>query len=224
LCKPTGRRNGIFDRSFADDTASVSICVIREICGLKLNMSSRIYPDGADPATYCGLPSVYEFINSDGEYRRFNCGQAAACSLLSFAGALVAEPDPALARTLMTAIEEANPPDNFGGWFGTSRRRVERICRRYGIELDVVAGEEELRASLAACRPAIVMLGTEGPRVLRWRAPAGHWMLAYGFDDSQIFLTNHSEPGMPWDEFRRGWSQLVPRLISMCRVGLAARR
>lgn len=186
-------------------------------------MSSRIYPDGADPATYRGLPSVYEFINSDGEHRRFNCGQAAACSLLSFAGVLVAEPDPAVARTLMMAVEEANPPDNFGGWFGTSRRRVERICRRHGMELEVVRGEDELRASLAAGRPAIVMLGTEGPRLWKWHAPAGHWMLAYGFDDRQIFLTNWSSPAMPWDEFRRWWRAIVPRMISMRNIGLVAR-
>lgn len=115
-------------------------------------MPSRIYPDGADPATYRGLPSVYEFINSDGELRRFNCGQAAACSLLSFAGALTTDLDTDQARTAMTAIEDAHPPDNVGGWFGTSRRRVERICRTHGIEVEEVAGEDELRASLAAAR------------------------------------------------------------------------
>lgn len=185
-------------------------------------MPSRIYPDGADPATYRGLPSVYEFINSDGELRRFNCGQAAACSLLSFAGALTTDLDTDQARTAMTAIEDAHPPDNVGGWFGTSRRRVERICRTHGIEVEEVAGEDELRASLAAGRPVIVMVGTDGRRLLKWRAPAGHWMLAYGFDDRQIFLTNHSAPGMPWDEFRRRWRGLVPRLISMRNVGLAA--
>jgi hypothetical protein len=185
-------------------------------------MASRIFPDGADPASYRGLPSVYEFINADGERRRFNCGQAAACSILSFAGAIAADPDPEQARALMTAIEEENPPDNLGGWFGTSRRRVERICRSNGVELEPIAGEEELRASLAICRPAIVMVGTEGPRILNWHAPAGHWMLAYGYDDQQIFLTNCGSPGMTWDEFRRWWGALVPRLISMCNMGLAA--
>jgi len=186
-------------------------------------MSSRIFPDGADPATYRGLPSVYEYINSDGEHRKFNCGQAAACSLLSFAGVLVADPDPGQAHVLMSAIEEANPPDNVGGWFGTSRRRVERICRRHGIELDEIEGEGELRASLAALRPVIVMVGTEGPRILKWRAPGGHWVLAYGYDDRQLFTTNWNGP-IPWDEFRRQWGAVVPRLICMRNVGLAARR
>src|SRR5438552_13550543 len=123
-------------------------------------MAARIYPDGADPATYRGLPSIYEFINADGELRRFNCGQAAACSLLSFAGALAAEPPTEHAQDAMTTIESEHPPDNLGGWFGTSRRRVERICRKHGIELDEVVGEDELRAFLGMGRPVLVMVET----------------------------------------------------------------
>jgi hypothetical protein len=184
-------------------------------------MSQRIFPDGADPATYRGLPSVYEFINSDGDLRKFNCGQAAACSLLSFAGVLTGDPNGDVARSIMTEIEDRHPPDNIGGWFGTSRRRVERICRSHGVMIDEVDGEDELRDHLAAGRPVVLMIGTEGPRIWKWRAPAGHWVLAYGFDDKQIFLTNWSSPGMPWPEFRRWWGALVPRFISMRNLGLA---
>ena len=46
-------------------------------------MASLIYPDGADPATYRGLTALFEYINADGEHRKFNCGQAAACTLLT---------------------------------------------------------------------------------------------------------------------------------------------
>lgn len=184
-------------------------------------MATRIYPDGADPASYRGLPSVYEFVNADGEWTRFNCGQAAACSLLAFSGAIEGEPTWEAARVVMTGIEDDHPPDNFGGWFGTSRRRVERICRSHGIVLDDVTGEDELRTSLAAGRPVLVMVETEGRRILNWQAPAGHWMLAYGYDDRQIFLTNNGAPGMQWEEFRRRWNSLVPRLISMRNTGLA---
>ncbi len=151
----------------------------------------------------------------------YNCGQAAACSLLSFAGAIVADPDAEQARTVMTAIEGEHPPDNFGGWFGTSRRRVERICRTHGVELTEVCGEDQLRASLAADRPVLVMVETDGQPFWRWRIPAGHWMLAYGFDSDHIFLTNWGGP-MPWDEFRRRWNGLVPRMISMRNIGLTA--
>lgn len=187
-------------------------------------MPSPVYPDGADPATYRGLSVIYEYTNADGDLRRFNCGQAAACTFLThcgaFSGGLVAE----LAHAVMTAVEAEHPPDNAGGWFGTSRRRVERICRTHGFELEEVDGEAELRDRIAEGRPVIVMVGTEGPRIWKWHAPAGHWMVAYGYDDDQIFLTNYGAPGMPWDEFRERWGALVPRLISMRNTGLTAPR
>jgi hypothetical protein len=185
-------------------------------------MSSRIYPDGADPATYRGLPSVYEYVNGDGELRKFNCGQAVACSLLTQLQVFPQDPDAATAHDLMLWVEEEHPPDNVGGWLGTSRRRVERICRTNGIEPIEVDGEEELRTSIAAGKPVMVMVGTEGPRVWKWTVPAGHWMLAYGYDDRQLFLTNWSAPGMNWDEFRYWWDGIVPRVIGMRNVGLTA--
>jgi hypothetical protein len=183
-----------------------------------------VYPDGADPASYRGLPVINEYTNADGDLRRFNCGQAAACTFLTHHGQFPDGPDAELAHAVMIAVEAEHPPDNVGGWFGTSRRRVERICRTHGIEVEEVEGETELRERLADGRPVIVMVGTEGPRLWTWRAPAGHWMVAYGYDDHQVFLTNHSAPGMPWDEFRRRWSALIPRLISMRNTGLTAPR
>ena len=128
------------------------------------------------------------------------------------------------ACALMAAVEAAHPPDNVFGWFGTSRRRVERICQAHGIDLDEVSGEDELRAALAAGRPVAVLVELPGPTFWRFRAPVGHWMVAYGYDDRQVFLSNNGDaPGMPWDEFRRAWAGLVPRLISMRNTGLAAR-
>jgi hypothetical protein len=183
-------------------------------------MASRIYPDGADPESYRGLPSIYEFINSDGGLRQYNCGHAAACSFLTFNGDPASDPDDA--GQLIRAVEEAHPPDNMGGWFGVSRRRMERICRAHGIELEAVEGEEQLRASLATNRPVIVVTGMPGPRVWRWHLPKAHWMVAYGYDDRQIFLTNWSAPAMTWPEFRGWWNSFVPGLIHMRNVGLAA--
>jgi hypothetical protein len=181
-----------------------------------------IEPSDADAGSYRGLPSLYEFVNADGSLRKTNCGQAAACTLLAHCGA-AAVADPEAAGALMAAVEEAHPPDNVFGWFGTSRRRVERICQAHGIDLEEVSGEDELRAALAAGRPVAVLVELPGPTVWRFRAPAGHWMVAYGYDDRQVFLSNFGSPGMPWDEFRRAWGGLVPRLISMRNTGLAAR-
>ena len=176
-------------------------------------MAGTIFPDGADAASYRGLPSLYQFVNADGSLTRFNCGQAAACTLLSHFGAIGGD-----ACALMAAVEKANPPDNLLGYFGTSRRRVERICREHGIELDELTGEDELRAALAGNRPVAVIVELPGPVVWRWRAPAGHWMVAYGFDEEHIYLTNWGR--MTWAEFRDGWRALVPRLIHMRRKAL----
>ncbi len=162
---------------------------------------------------YQGLPGLFEFVNADGRWRQFNCGQAAACTFLTHYGLL--KPDGAV----MKAIERECPPDNLGGWLGTSRRCVERICREHGLKLEEIAGEAEMRSYLGEGKPVIVMLGVPGMTVWRWRLPAGHWMVAYGFDEEFVYLSNQGR--MSWDEFRDGWQSLVPWLIRMNGRGLA---
>jgi len=172
-----------------------------------------IHPDEPVPANFSGLAEIFEFTNWDGKYTKFNCGQAAACTYLTHCGVL--RPDGAV----MLEIEKAHPPDNLGGWFGTSRYCVERICRAHGLNLQEVTGEDELRCYLGEQNPVIVMLGVPGKRLWRWQMPAGHWMVAYGFDDEFVYLSNQGR--MTWDEFRGGWHALIPRLIRMNGRGLA---
>lgn len=173
-------------------------------------MAGAVNPD--DHLTdYRGLGSIFEFINGDGRWHQFNCGQAAACTYLTHLGKLTPTADKASA--VMREIERRHPPDNFGGWLGTSRRCVERICRSFGVRLDEAAGEDELVCHLSEGRPAIVMLGLAGPKFWRWTLPAGHWMVAYGFDCEFVYLTNYGR--MTWNQFRGGWRALVPRLIRM---------
>jgi len=182
-------------------------------------MAGIVAPDEPVAARYYGLKSIFEFTNGDGSFVRTNCGQAAAATYLTFRGRFF----PALDEParIMAAIESADPPDNFGGAFGTSRRRVVRICRRHGLLLREIAGEPALREELAAGRPVIVMLGVCGGRLFnRIDLPGGHWMVAYGFDDDHVYLTNHGQ--MTWDEFRRGWAAFVPRLIGMRGKGLVS--
>jgi hypothetical protein len=176
-------------------------------------MASIVNPGEELSADYRGLPEVFEFVNADGRWRPFNCGQAAACTFLTHYGLL--KPDAAVMRD----IERECPPDNLGGWFGTSRRCVEHICRRHGLRLTEVDGEMDLRRNLGAGKPVIVMLGVPGPPFWRWRLPAGHWMVAYGFDEESVYLSNQGS--MTWEEFRGGWRSIVPRLIRMNGRGLA---
>jgi len=182
-------------------------------------MAGLVHPDEPPPPHYRGLPSIFEFTNGDGAIVRTNCGQAAAATLLTFYGKL--SPATLTAGQIMAAIEDTDPPDNFGGAFGTSRRRVTRICRRHGIRLHEIAGEAAIRRELAEERPVIVMLGGSAGRLFdRIDLPGGHWMVAYGFDDDRIYLTNHG--WMTWDDFRLGWAGIVPRLIDMRGKGLVS--
>jgi hypothetical protein len=59
-------------------------------------------------------------------------------------------------------------------------------------------------------------------RVLKiFDLPGGHWMVAYGFNEEHVYLSNWGK--MTWDEFRRHWDSLVPSLIQMRLTALALR-
>jgi hypothetical protein len=181
-------------------------------------MAETITPD-ADAAHYHGLPSVFGYTNDDGRLVRWNCGQAAAATFLTCYG--VFAPDPGRAAATMAALESVHPPDQLAGYFGTGRRRVERICRAYGVELDEVVGEAALRAALDRSRPVIIMLGVPAGRFLGVDLPGGHWVVAYGYDDGNVYLSNWGQ--MTWPEFNTGWDGFVPGLIRMRGRGLVAR-
>jgi hypothetical protein len=171
-------------------------------------------------AEYAGLGRIFEFVNGDGRLTKWNCGQAAATTLLAHHGALPLPEENACA--LMCAVESAFPPDQLGGWFGSSRRRVTQICKAHGVRLQEVRGEDRLRGELSSGNPVALMLGVSAGQLWGWDLPGGHWMVAYGFDDASIFLTNWGEP-MPWPEFRERWESIVSKLIQMSGRGLAAR-
>ncbi|HMO34628.1 MAG TPA: hypothetical protein PKA06_01165 [Gemmatales bacterium] len=123
----------------------------------------------------------------------------------------------------MLELEARFPPNILGGLAGTSRGRVERILEAHGCEALEVDGEAELRQALSSLVPVAVMLQVEGPSFWGRKWPAGHWMVAYSYDDEKIYLTNWAMDGMPWEEFRRGWSAWIPWFIDMQRKGLTAR-
>jgi hypothetical protein len=183
-------------------------------------MAQILYFDRAENPDYHGLGSIFEYTNDDGNWVRTNCGQAAALTLLTHYRKLPT--DAQRARQIFARLEEHYPPDNLGGYLGTSRRQVTHICRKHGLPVVTISGMAELQESLAAERPVMVMLGVPAGRFLSlFDLPGGHWMVAYGFDRDFVYLTNYGR--MPWDEFLAGWSSFVPRLISMWRKGLAVR-
>lgn len=191
-------------------------------------MPGWVAPMGAELSRYMGRTGLYEFVNSDGRWRQFNCGQAAACTIVTAWTAVAGDQQSvgdgeggAWPNDLMRRIEKEHPPDNLGGWLGSSRRRVERILRSHGVPWRVVRGERALRAALAAEQLVVVMVQTPGVRFGRWRIPGGHWIVLYGYDDERIFCTNWNEAGILWPDFRAAWSGWVPRVMSMRQIGLA---
>jgi hypothetical protein len=182
-------------------------------------MAQFVIPDPIRAECYRGLPRIFQFTNWDGTFTPYNCGQAAAATYLTFHGLLPSLEDQA--GLVMSRIEAAHPPDIVGGWFGSSRRRVKRICRAGGLPVEEIVGETGLRDQINSNRAALVMFEVPGPKLFkRWTVPTGHWVVAYGFDDENIYLTNWGK--MTWDLFRQGWNALVPRLIGMRNRCLAA--
>lgn len=165
-----------------------------------------------------GLDRIFEYVNWDGDLSRWNCGQAAAATLLRHLNRLA---ELANLDDAVRDIERRFPPDQLGGWLGTGRRRVKEILRDHGVHVKELRGELQLRKQIAAGNPVIVMLGVSGGKFWKWELPGGHWMVAYAFDDTNVYLTNWNLP-MPWDEFRRRWRSLVSRWIQMGERGLAA--
>jgi hypothetical protein len=180
-------------------------------------MAGIVYPEIAPAAEYRGLPSIFEFTNADGGRPVVNCGYAAAATLLTFYGRI--SPAAESPRRIMRKLEGEHPPDNLGGIFGSSRRRVTRIFRRLGVPILQIGGETVLRESLCRGQPAIVLVGVCAAVIFNQiELPGGHWTVAYGFDSDSIYLTNYGS--MPWERFRRAWVSLVPRLVDMHGKGL----
>jgi len=181
-------------------------------------MACFITPTDRDAAAYHGVGRIFEYSNYDGRLMRTNCGQAAAATFLTFHGKI--PPIEERAQRVMKLIERDHPPDNLAGLFGTSRRRVERICRAYGIRTRAIQGEAALRGHVALGNPVIVMLGVTVER-RGWPLPMGHWMVVYGYDEENVFITNWYQH-MSWEVFRDGWDRFIPRLINMRGRGLVA--
>ena len=182
-------------------------------------MASLLTNETFASPTYQGLASILEIVNDDGklthsELRSGGGGDHAHLSRQLSAG-----------RRLRYHVLDRKtfPPDQMGGWFGSSRRRVTKICKNVGVHLDEIEGEDELKAQLTLGNPVIMMLGVKAGKFLGFDLPGGHSVVAYGYDDANLYLTNWNQEPLPWAEFAKSWGSFVPRLIQMSNRGLVAR-
>ena len=178
-------------------------------------MAQIIRPNISDPSAYHGLDWIFEYTNYDGALTTWNCGQAAAATFLTHHGAM----DPVQAANNMAWLEKHHPPDQFAGWFGTGRRRVERIMRSFHLDLIEVHGAEGIKQQLDRKNPVLLMLGMSHGKFLGFNLPGGHWMVAYGYDAKAVHLTNGW--AMMWHEVEAGWRSVAANWIRMSGCGLA---
>lgn len=188
-------------------------------------MAGYYQPSMPVSTSYLGLPQLFGYVNADGSYRGTNCGLAASATLLTYRGSMqpALTPEP-FTNPNMAVLESSFPPNILCGLAGTSRGRVERILEAQGYEAVEVDGEAALRQALSRGEPVAVMLQVAGSPFMGLPMPAGHWMVAYGCDENRIYLTNWHDTAMPWEEFRQGWSAVIPWCINMQRKGLLARQ
>jgi Peptidase_C39 like family len=180
-------------------------------------MARIIHPTIADPSQYRGLEWIFEYTNQDGALATWNCGQAAAATFLTHHGAM----DPLGAADNMAWLEKHHPPDQFAGWFGTGRRRIERIMRSFHLDLIEARGIGGIKEQLDRNNPVLLMLGMSHGKFLGVNLPGGHWMVAYGYDARNVYLTNGWP--MSWHEVEAGWRSLAAIWIGMNGRGLAKR-
>lgn len=169
-----------------------------------------------------GLPRIIEFTNHDGKHVRSNCGQAASTTVLNFFGHPFAAADVESARPLMEPIESKFPPNIFFGWFGTSGGRVRSILNHFQYDYETIRTTAQLKQRLDQGLPVLLMLQVTGGKFWKWEIPGGHWVVAWGYDADNIYLTNWGS--MNWDEFHKSWNGIIPKLIRMNQRGICPKR
>lgn len=141
---------------------------------------------------------MFEFVN-DNDY---DCGQAAACTLLAHYGMIPAY------QHVMGDIEEEYPPNIMGGYLGTSAGQIRKILESKFV-IEEINGPMELVSTLKRGTPVVVTFQVS--------SFAGHWSVATGITGKFIHLTNHGD--MPLEEFFTKWNGWLPKLIGFNQRG-----
>lgn len=200
-------------------------------------MAAVVSPSSPDTATYKGLAAIFGYRNQDGQKQNTNCGQAAACTMLTYRGKFTK--DTTVPNPNMLTLEASYPPDNAGGLLGTSRKQIEAIFKAYDLKVATVSGQADLKTAIQNNKPVVVMTSVTYQSLPVFRTPSvsmfgvtipsistpkeiptAHWMVAYGYDDNKIYLTNYG--AMTWEEFLGRWGSLIGKAIDMQSKGLVA--
>ena len=160
---------------------------------------------------YYGICTIAEFKNNDFPIMATACGQAAAVTALWHAGLNVTYKDPAaLAQqfyqyappkiTIAGLVEKKND-------LGTDWRQIENGLNAYskqGIRYNWQKGKSALQNELRKGNTCLIMLdiGTLPQFDYKW---GGHWVVAYGYDNGYVYVTNFKNNRMSWDQLHKAW-------------------
>lgn len=144
---------------------------------------------------------MFEFVNDNS----YDCGQAAACTILASHGLIEAKQD-ALAE-----IENAYPPDVMGGLWGTSSKRVKQILEVKGLRVQQLETPFEIYNAVKNGQPVVCLLG------FKW---SGHWVVATEVIGKFIHLSNYGDATI--EDFHKMISGWIPRIIGFNGRGYIA--
>lgn len=159
-------------------------------------------------SVYRGLGEMFQYTNDGAPDRKRACGQAAIATILSHYNVKSRD----TGYSLINEIYRRYGPDIAFGILGTSWQQMERALSGYGVPYSWYSNEASLKNRLDNYRPCIVMLDVGAMPDEGW-GWGGHWVVAYGYDNANVYLTNWnpSSSGQwdggkcSWTAFRKGW-------------------
>lgn len=164
-------------------------------------------------SNYKGICQIAEFTNVDFPIQRTTCGQAAAVTALWHAGLNAKYGTPE--SLVKNFFDYAPPKITIGGLIekkdslGTDWRQMEYGMNKYaslGMRYNWQKGKAALQNELRKGNPCLIMIdmGTLPP--YSWLS-GGHWVVAYGYDNSGVHVTNlgNLDNKMTWDQLHKAW-------------------
>jgi hypothetical protein len=169
---------------------------------------------GCGGTSYRGRCSIFQFTNFDFPSTGNTCGQAAIATALWTVGLTYNNNDKALAKSV---YDYAPPKITLGNMIqlqpslGTDWRQINYGLdgyKRQGIKYTWIDGEAEIKKYLAMKWPVIIMLDTGTLPQYNYQWWTGHWVVAFGYDRNNIYVSNFPDYRMSWaqldDAFRKG--------------------
>lgn len=166
-----------------------------------------------------GKCTMYGFgnydVTNDREMRKQACGQAAIATAVWEAGSYAVQAaygyDPA--RFAKEVYRLSPPKVTIAGWLtvgpGTDWRQYNYGLdqwARYGVKYSWIRGEQEVQNQIAAGRVVAVMIDLGAlPRGRYAMQDGAHWVVIYGYDDTNYYVTNFDGNVLRKADLRDAW-------------------